>query len=375
MNIGIVGCGYISAMYLRTIQKRSNLRIVGVTDLIRKRADMLAKHANCPVFESPEDLVNNASVDIVVNLTNPKSHYAINRLAILAGKHVYCEKPLATDFEDAQELVALAERKGIKISGAPCSVLSEVSQAVWKELRMKTIGSPRLVYAELDDGMIHKAPYHKWLNEFGIPWPAKDEFEVGCTLEHAGYYLTWLAAFFGPAKTVTRFGATTIPDKNITPKLEINSPDFTVACIRFHSGVIARLTCSIVAPHDHHLHIVGDKGVITVEDCWNNRSRAGVKKLISIRRRTMLTPWRRPVRLPPPPVGKLPKTGAARMDFSGGIAELADAIRFDRESRLSPAFCLHTNELALAIHSGEQHSDTYEVKTFFTPVEPMPWVW
>ena len=41
-----------------------------------------------------------------------------------------------------------------------------------------------------------------WRSDSGNPWPVKDEYEVGCTLEHAGYYVTWFVAFFGPARTV-----------------------------------------------------------------------------------------------------------------------------------------------------------------------------
>lgn len=374
MQIGIVGCGYVSALYLRTLQKRANLNIVGVTDLVPQRAEILAKHANCPVFESCEHLIEQSGAEIIVNLTNPDAHYEVNRKALLAGKHVYCEKPLAMEFSQARELVDLGHKLGRRLSGAPCNVLSEVAQAVWRELRRNAVGTPRLVYAELDDGMISRAPYKKWFNEFGIQWPAKDEFEVGCTLEHAGYYLTWLAAFFGPAESVTHFGATTIPNKYESEPLSKISPDFTVACIRFHSGVIARLTCSIVAPHDHKFSVVGDDGVLNVHDCWDYRSRATIRKTINIRRKSMLTPWPRLVRLPPP-VCKLSRFGAATMDFARGVVELADAIRLDRPSRLSPEFCLHTNELALAIHSGDRKPGLHMVKTEFEPIEPMPWAW
>jgi len=371
VRVAIVGCGFVSALYLRTLQQRPDLRIVGVTDLQRDRRELLAAHAKAPAFESLEALLEKSGADIVVNLTNPAAHYAVNRAALEAGKHVYCEKPLAARFDQAQELVALAKRLGLRLSGAPCNVLSEVAQAVWRDLRRNAIGTPRLVYAEMDDGMVSRAPYSKWVNEFGIPWPAKDEFEVGCTLEHAGYYLTWLAAFFGPALSVTRFGAETIPDKGL--ELDERAPDFTVACIRFRSGVVARLTCSIVAPHDHELRIMGDKGVLTVPDCWDYRSKASVRRLVNIRRRSLLSPIPERVRLPPPPGGPVRKFGAATMDFARGIAELAEAVRFERESRLSPEFCLHTNELALAIHAGGAESNAYTVTTEFAPIQPMPW--
>lgn len=373
MRIGIVGCGFVSALYVRTLELHPDLRVVGVTDLIRERGEILGRRAKAPVFESVDELLARSGADIIVNLTNPAAHHAVNRAALEAGKHVYCEKPLATDFAQARELVELAARRGLRLSGAPCNVLGESAQAVWRELRRGAVGAPRVVYAELDDGMIHRAPYRAWRSELGIPWPAKDEFEVGCTLEHAGYYLTWLSAFFGPAESVTRFGATTIPDKGTDEPLSIVSPDFTVACIRFRSGVAARLTCSIVAPHDHRLRVVGDEGVLSVEDCWDYRSRATVRKWMTVRRRLLLSPLPRRVDLPPPPVRGLSRFGSASMDFARGVAELARAVRFDLPGRLSPEFCLHTTELALAIHDGARAPGSYAVTTRFEPMEPMPW--
>jgi len=362
-------------MYLRTIQLRDNLEIVGVTDLVRERAEIFAKYANCQVFESCDHMLDSANIDTIVNLTNPRAHYEVNRAALLAGKHVYCEKPLAMEFAQAKELVELAQKRDQRLSGAPCNVLSEAAQALWRSLRRNAVGVPRLVYAEMDDGMVPRSPYQKWFNEFGVPWPAKDEFEVGCTMEHAGYALTWLSAFFGPAESVHRFGADTIPNKYEIEPLEKNSPDFTVACIRFRSGIVARLTCSIVAPHDHRIRIIGDDGILSARDCWKYRTRVKIERRINIRRRSLLVPWGRPLPLPPPPVGKISRFGHATMDFARGIAELADAIRMDRPCRLSPEFCLHTNELALAINSVEKTPDVREIKTKFDPVEPMPWTW
>jgi predicted dehydrogenase len=120
----------------------------------------------------------------------------------------------------------------------------------------------------MDDGLVHKMPYQSWVSQSGISWPYKDELEVGCTLEHAGYYLSWFPAFFGHAESVTGFSSTLIEDKNTDISLDYNAPDFSVACIKFASGVVVRLTCSIVAPHDHSLRIFGDRGILSTPDSW-----------------------------------------------------------------------------------------------------------
>jgi len=123
VRLGIVGCGYVSALYLRTLQRRPDLQLVGVTDLVKERRELLARHANAPAFDTVEQLLERSDAEIIVNLTNPGSHYAVNKAALEAGKHVYCEKPLSTQFEQAKELVQLASKLGLRLSGAPCNVL------------------------------------------------------------------------------------------------------------------------------------------------------------------------------------------------------------------------------------------------------------
>ena len=59
-----------------------------------------------------EAVMDDPAVQIVVNLTTPESHFEISRMALEAGKHVYSEKPLAMNLQDAMRLTALADAKG-----------------------------------------------------------------------------------------------------------------------------------------------------------------------------------------------------------------------------------------------------------------------
>ena len=268
MRVAFVGCGFVADYYASTLPNYPELELVGVMDREAGRATKFAQHWKLPVvYPTLQALLDDRSVELVLNLTNPRSHFEVSKACLLAGRHVYSEKPLATIFGEAEELVRLAEEKGLHLSSAPCNVLGESAQTAWKALREGAIGKVRLVYAELDDGLIHRMRYTKWINPSGAPWPYKDEFEVGCTLEHAGYYITWLAAFFGPARSVSTFAACQIRDKGT--ELDVLAPDFAVGCIEFASGVVARLTCSIIAPHDHALRVFGDEGVLSVKECWD----------------------------------------------------------------------------------------------------------
>jgi len=373
LNVAIVGCGFVADYYLATLPSHPELRILGMTDTVVERAELLSRLYRVPAYPTFAALLEDSQVDLVLNLTNPSSHYDVSKAALLAGKHVYSEKPLAMHIEQAVELVELAESRGLLIVSAPCSLLGETAQTLWKALREQSLGKVRVVYAEMDDGMVPRMPYKKWKSLSGMPWPYKDEFEVGCTLEHAGYYLGWLAAWFGPAVTVTSFASVQVSDKVPGETFAVNSPDFSVACIQFASGVVARLTCSILAPHDHSLKVVGDGGVLYTHDSWDYRSPVYSRRMVTLRRRTFLSPIRKTHRLPPAPHKKVKTKGAQSMDFARGPAELAAAVREHRACSLSPRFSLHVNEIALAIHWARERGATYRLRTSFDAIEPMPW--
>jgi hypothetical protein len=150
-------------------------------------------------------------------------------------------------------------------------------------------------------------------------------------------------------------------------------PDFGVACLRFDGGVVARLTCSTLAPRDRSLRVFGDDGVIRTRDCSDDRSPVHIRRYWRVRRRLMLSPWPRRCRLLASGTGRVRYRGSQRRDFARGIAELAAAVREAREPILSPAFCLHTTEVILAMHAAAEGRAVPAIRTSFEPIQPMAW--
>ncbi len=373
MRVAIVGCGFVADLYMKTRVGHPRLEVVGAADRDPARAARFADAHGVSAYPSLDALLADPRPDVVLNLTNPHAHFDVSKACLEAGKHVYSEKPLALKLSEAQELADLAERRDLLLSSAPCSLLGETAQTLWKALRDDVVGRVHLVYAEQDEGLVHRMPYRHWRSPSGLPWPWRDEFEVGCTVEHAGYYLTWLPAFFGPARRVTAFSSCVVADKRTDPPLESSAPDFSVAAIEFESGVVCRLTCSIVASHDHSLRIFGEEGILRTDDCWHYGSPVKVQRRFNVRRRAVTSPWKR--RLPPvrkwdPPFRH---RGAQQMDFCRGVAELADSLEEDRPCRLSTRFSLHVNELVLAISTAGASGASTAISSSFDPIEPMPW--
>ena len=401
MKLAVIGCGFVADFYMKTLANYPTLEVVSVYDRDQRRAERFGTHFGVRVMNGLEAALRGDS-DIVVNLTNPGSHFEITRAALEANKHVYSEKPLGMSLAEAKSLVELAERRSLYLACAPCSVLGETAQTLLRALREEMIGVPRLVFAELSDGLIHLRNYQDWISESGAPWPYKDEFEVGCALEHAGYHLTWLVAMFGPARAVTTFASTLVADKGTPRPLRDPRADFYVAGIEFASSVVARLTCSIYADPDHSLRIFGDRGVLSTPTCWDydspvraliprDRVRAGQKsdhvgivRTVARAVHGSLRPWRRTEEMAEHPQGSIVplvrpvefkggETGAAKMDFARGIAEMAGAIEQGVPARLGGRFALHTNEIALAMSGWDTINRRYELETTCGPMPPMPW--
>ncbi|WP_442578348.1 Gfo/Idh/MocA family protein [Mesorhizobium sp. ASY16-5R] len=381
MKIAIVGTGFVADYYMTTLANHPSLRLAGVFDRSAARLDQFAAFHKVRKYESLAAVTADPDVKIVVNLTTPESHYEVSRAALDAGKHVYCEKPLAMDLGHASELVALADAKGLALATAPANALSDAHGLVAAALAQGRIGTPRLVYAEMEDGPVFRDKWATWRSRSGAPWPGLHEFEIGCTLEHAGYALSWLVSLFGAVDTLTAFSAVTFPDKGPGTQDVVMAPDFSVGCLSFRSGLVARLTSGLAAPKDRSLTILGDKGSITVRDLWDNRSAVFVEETAAPRKLATrvvnrleaklgrFIPWK------PTPGQRLAYSSGTRsdampnfpsqIDFCRGIAAQAKAIEAGEHPYFSGNRALHITELALALNNAGSLPQPYKVLSNF----------
>lgn len=378
-GIALLGCGYISDLYLSSLAFHPELTLIGVHDRERARAESLARAAGVAAYPDLDALCADDRVEIVVNLTNPASHLETSSALLEAGKHVYTEKPLATTLADGETLVALAEARGRMLVSAPCTLLAPAARRLWHEVRAGSVGAVRLVYAEMDDGMIHRAPVAKWTNAQGVVWPSVDEFQTGCTVEHAGYVLTWLCAMFGPVVSLTAQAEQLVPDK--VPGLALKpAADLSVAMLRFESGVVARMTNGLYAPQDHGLRVFGDDGVLSVDQPRADAATVALARYAVLRRRRFLWPrvrrWRPSRRSLPGPV----RTGRLERDAMRGVAEMAAAAQAGRAPHTGGRFALHVAEVTLACHHALSPADPegawpgtmpYRPRTRFPAPEPL----
>jgi len=113
INAAIVGTGFIGPAHLEALRRLPNIEVTALCevniDLAKEKAELLGI-ANAYTFE---EMLQHPDIDVVHICTPNLLHFSQSKAALLAGKHVICEKPLATKIEEAEELVALAQEKGL----------------------------------------------------------------------------------------------------------------------------------------------------------------------------------------------------------------------------------------------------------------------
>jgi len=113
-NIAIVGCGYWGPNLIRNFSSTPNVRLVAVCDLNREL--LLKTQRQYPAIEITEEyatLLTRSDIEAIVIATPVASHFPLAKQALLAGKHVLVEKPITASVVEAEELIALADQRGL----------------------------------------------------------------------------------------------------------------------------------------------------------------------------------------------------------------------------------------------------------------------
>ena len=264
-KVGLIGCGHISETYFRAEKYFNNIKIVKCADINLNNALKCAKTYKIQAV-TVNELLKDKEVEIILNLTIPKAHYQVAKQALVNGKHVYSEKPLAINFNDGKDLLKIAKKKKLYIGNAPDTFLGGGIQKSKELVDKKIIGKINLGNA------IFAFPGVQSYHPNPEPWFAKKE--GGPVIDMGPYYLTALVNLLGPAKQV--WGSLMWNKKRriigIGPRkgksIKVLCPTTYLGTIFFKNETIIRFTLSfdVIAHHRNHIELYGDKGSILVPD-------------------------------------------------------------------------------------------------------------
>ena len=356
IKIGIVGCGNISAAYLRTAQTFRILEAVACADMIPSRAAARAEEFGVPKAPAVEALLADPDVQIVVNLTTPQAHADVSLDAIAAGKHVYSEKPLAVTRADGQRILAAARSKGVRVGCAPGTFLGGGLQTCRKLIDGGAIGRPVACAAFM---MSHG--HESW-----HPDPAYYyKFGAGPMFDMGPYYLTALTTLLGPVRRVTGSAGIQIGERTITSqphhgeKIVVETPDHVAGTIEFASGAIGTIITTFATWHSQlpRIEIYGTEGTLSVPD---PNTLGG------------------PVRLCP--AGKREWTDVplshghadGRNMWGIGVADMAHAITSGRAHRASGEQAYHVLEMMQGFLEASRSGALYALASSMEKPTPLP---
>jgi len=266
VKIGVIGCGNISGIYFENLTKLfKNTSVYACADIIEEKARAAADKYGIPHVLKTDELINSNEIDIVLNLTIPKQHYDVSKKALLAGKHVYVEKPISLNPQQGTELVELAEKNNLLLGCAPDTFLGGGLQTCRKLIDDGFIGTPVAATAFMT------CHGHE-------SWHPDPEFYYekggGPMYDMGPYYLTALVSLLGPAKTVCGMTRITFPERTITSEkkfgkvINVEVPTHVSGTVEFKSGAIATMITSfdIWKSTLPRIEIYGSLGTLIVPD-------------------------------------------------------------------------------------------------------------
>src|SRR6201994_2665033 len=135
--VGVVGCGYWGPNLVRNFKGLPNCHLKAMCDVSEARLKhMKSLYSDVEGMTDFDHLVNGVGLDAVVVAAPVSHHYALAKASLLAGKHTLIEKPMASSSEECQELIEIAESKGLVLMvghpflySAPVRKIAEIVQA------------------------------------------------------------------------------------------------------------------------------------------------------------------------------------------------------------------------------------------------------
>jgi len=263
MKFAVIGLGWIfkTERFIFKLSKRAE--IVAVCDINEELAIKYGKKLRVPYFTSSQQLyASDINFDAVYIATSHHSHKPLMMEAITHHKHIFCEKPITDSVSDAEEVIKLAQEKGVKIGVNYQYRYDSGCYTMARAVQDQVIG--KILYATVSVPWFRKEKYY----DEG-PWRKRWESSGGGTLiTHASHCLDVLIWALGKPKTVIGSYATR-SESNIKNGVEVE--DVAMGIIEFESGAIAQIlstSCTKPASHTVKIQIFGEKGNIKYTGPW-----------------------------------------------------------------------------------------------------------
>ncbi len=354
VKVGVIGCGNISGIYLENCPKARNMEMIACADLLPDRAKAQAEKFGIPKACSVEELLQDESIQLVLNLTIPKAHAEVNRQILEAGKHAYVEKPLAVTKAEAREVLALAQNRGLLVGCAPDTFMGAGLQTCRKLLDDGWIGKPVAATAfMMNHGHEHWHPEPEFYYQAG----------GGPLFDMGPYYVTALVHLLGPVKKVSAMAQMSFPertilsDKKFGQTVQVEVPTHINGIMEFEAGGIGNIITSFdVWGHEMpFIEIYGSEGTLR---CPDPNNFGGVPMV----KRGRDEEW-----------SAIPLSHGFPGNSRGiGLADMANAVMNSGSFRAQGALALHVLDIMQSFLESAESGKHLELESRCEQPQPMP---
>jgi predicted dehydrogenase len=355
VKVAVVGCGAISDAYLTTMKKKFKiLEVAGCCDLDQEKAERTAqKYEIRPL--SMDEILENPSIEMVVNLTPPAAHYPVIKQLLEGGKHVYTEKVLTVELDQAAELLKMADQKGLYLGAAPDTFLGSAIQTARYVVDSGMLGEITSCSCTLNrDGDL-----------IGRLFPFTTRPGGGIGFDVGIYSITALLSILGPVKEVTGIVRTLNPQRqdhtleNFGQTFQVECENLMAATLNFARGTVGTVLFDansvFIWPEKPSLVLFGSMGVMYMAD--PNQFGGEVRVILKGNSDPVV----------------IPQSHAFSEECRGlGVAEMAWSLRLGRKNRASKEMAYHALEVLHGIVRSSQTKSSQAIQSTFERRPPIP---
>lgn len=254
VKIGIIGCGRIAQRHAHHILNTQGLQLMAVCDIIQERANQLADTYMVRSYNEVQQLLEKETdVDLISVCTPNGLHATHSILALQAGKHVLCEKPMAINVQDCGLMVHAAERANKRLFVVKQNRFNPPVIAVKQLLEEGRLG--RIYSLQLN------CFWNRNKNYYADSWKGTLALDGGTLYTQFSHFIDLLYYLIGDVKNLEAYGA------NFHHQGIIEFEDTGVVILEFYSGTIGTVNYTVNSygkNMEGSLTLFGEKGTVKI---------------------------------------------------------------------------------------------------------------
>ncbi len=270
LRVGLVGCGDIAPAHARALAQTKRARLVACTDVVEASARSLGEQFGVPVATTLEELLARDDVDLVTIATPAFTHLEITQAAAKAGKAVLCEKPMAANLDDADDMIDACEEAGVPL--AVCFPARYLGGARWTRELQEAGALGRIICVRMRSLSEKKDSY--WTG--GYSGRTATEWRRSKTASGGGVFITNLSHHIDLARAITGLEAARAYAEVGTFATSVEVEDLGIATVRYENDAIAVVEGSSIfwgGNSEWDMVFLGTKGQVRLA-FWGGKAEA-----------------------------------------------------------------------------------------------------